>query len=480
MKVLLLVNGAPEVLRWIKRIYDEVSSEHEVIIVSDSQYTNDFLEAEDLKADYCFSDFFRKHYNEAPDEKTFSEKFGNINIWASYYPDFERSELHYGHKYPEDYHKKLLTCLYLFFDEIIYSNNVRAIIYENVSNSFAYAAYNVGKLHQAEYFGIVKSRLPMRFELFEGRNINSDNYINEYRDFLDGRIDEAAHVEADMYVTNFNQVVHTTDPINNPSLSFARRYFNRSRMMNLRVKLRSLKWLWRSESKYAYQSKTPLLLSLRNFIIFIKRKFRLDSVTKYYSPVKDEKFFLYPLHLHPESTTSVQAPHYINEVEVIQNLAINLPFGYWLYVKDHPSNAGNNNSDFYRRIDKIPNVKIISFREDSKRLIPRSTGVITLTSTVGFEALILNKPVIAFGDVFYEKHPLCFKASGYNDVWQFSNRIIHGELPLSSPVATAYAFFRITYKYSENEVGEFVKNLLSKLHSKDKLVSTTRIAINNS
>lgn len=467
MTVLLLVNSAPEVLRWIKRIHNEVASTYETIIVSDSQYTNEILATDGLKADYCFSDFFRKHYHDSSDMYEFHRKFGEINIWKSYYPDFERNELHYGYRYPrKGFQEKLLVCLYKFFDEIITRRNIKAIVYENVSNSFAFSAYNVGQLYNVPFFGVVMSRLPMRFELFEGKHISAERYIDEYNRFLTGDVDHATQVEAEMYVKNFNQVVHNTDPTCHPSISFSKRYLSRNRVNNFKVKLRSLKWSFRGEWKFAYQTQTPLLQSVRNFVKFIRRKINLLSVERYYSRFDDrQKFFLYPLHLHPESTTSVQAPHYINEAEVIQNIAINLPFGHYLYVKDHPSNAGNNDSFFYRRIARIPNVRIISFKEDTKQLIPASQGVITLTSTVGFEALILNKPVIALGDVFYEKHPLCYKASGYNDVWRITNEVSGKQMPFISPTATAYGFFKITYKYTDEEVGEFVKFLLDNYRS---------------
>ena len=464
MTVLLLANSAPEVLRWIKRIHNEISPGYETIIVSDSQFTNDILATEGLEANYCFSDFFRKHYNEKPDMQAFRKKFGDLNIWQSYYPDFERNELHYKYRYPKNgYQEKLLVALYKFFDEIITARSVKAIVYENVSNSFAFAAYNVAQLYNVKFFGLVMSRLPMRFELFDGRNINSQSYLDEYNNFLSGKIDHATQVEAEMYVKNFNRVVHITDPYSHPSISFSKRYLSKKRLDNFRIKLRSLKWSFKGEWKFAYQTQTPLFQSARNLIKFIKRKMRLWSVEKYYLPVNDkDKFFLYPLHLHPESTTSVQAPHYINELEVIQNIAINIPFGYYLYVKDHPSNVGNNNAAFYKRISRIPNVKLISYREDSKQLIPASQGVITLTSTLGFEALVLNKPVVALGEVFYEKHPLCFSASNYHDVWKLTREISKKPLSFISPTATAYGFFKITYKYTDEEVGEFVKFLLDR------------------
>ena len=40
-------------------------------------------------------------------------------------------------------------------------------------------------------------------------------------------------------------------------------------------------------------------------------------------------------------------------------------------------------------------------------MIRNSIGVITLTSTVGYEALLLNKPVITLGKVFYSFHDNC-------------------------------------------------------------------------
>lgn len=465
MRVLLLVNSAPEVLRWVKNIHAEISKKYETIVVSDSHYTNDMLAVHDIQAHYCFSDYFRNNFNESIDEEAFLKKFGHINIWKSYYPDFERNELYFGFRYKsKDYHKKLLINLYYFFDEIIVKNNIKAIIYENVSNSYAYSAYNVGKLYNVEFLGIVMSRLPKRFELFNGKHISSDTYIKEYNNFLKNDVDESIAAEAEMYVNNFSRVVHNADPFTHPSVSFSKRYFASNRIRNFYIKFKSLRWALRGESFYAYQLKNPLIQSLLNVNRFIKRKIRLMFVNRHYSSVDlNDKFFLYPLHFHPESTTSVQSPHYLNEIEVIQNIAINLPFGHYLYVKDHPSNVGDIGSAFYKRISMIPNVKLIPFHHNSKELIPRSAGVITLTGTVGFEALILNKPIVILGDVFYEQHPLCFKAKNYNEVWSFCQLILKGSLPKSSSMATAYALFKMTYKYPDNEVGLFAASLLDQL-----------------
>ncbi|EEX3983378.1 hypothetical protein D1J05_005134, partial [Escherichia coli] len=118
-------------------------------------------------------------------------------------------------------------------------------------------------------------------------------------------------------------------------------------------------------------------------------------------------------------STSILA-HYHDEFNLIKNIAFSLPTGYSLLVKDHMSAYGFNSLAFYREISSLPGVYIISPEKNAKELVIDSIGVITLTSTVGYEAAILDKPVVVFGDVFYEKHKRVLKLSNYD---QISNAI---------------------------------------------------------
>jgi capsule polysaccharide export protein KpsC/LpsZ len=80
-----------------------------------------------------------------------------------------------------------------------------------------------------------------------------------------------------------------------------------------------------------------------------------------------------------------------------------LPPNVFLYVKDHPHGGNYRNVRDYKALAKIPNVKLIDPQYSGKSLIKKSKGVITINGTAGFEALLLNKHVICFGNAFYSE-----------------------------------------------------------------------------
>ncbi|MDP2637182.1 MAG: hypothetical protein Q8P03_01055, partial [bacterium] len=123
-----------------------------------------------------------------------------------------------------------------------------------------------------------------------------------------------------------------------------------------------------------------------------------------------------PLHLEPEAATLILAASYADQVATIRSIAFSLPFPFKLYVKEHPTAMGLRTDGFYKELQKVPNVVLISPSQSVPRLVQKSQGVITLSSTMGFEALLLGKPVYVLGNVFYTYHPLCQKAQGFDDL----------------------------------------------------------------
>lgn len=120
-------------------------------------------------------------------------------------------------------------------------------------------------------------------------------------------------------------------------------------------------------------------------------------------PVEGEKYVYMPLHLIPESSTSVLAPLYINELNIIEAVSKSLPAGWYLYVKEHQSMLGERGISFYKRVKQLPNVRLvqINYYSDPKPWIENSQGVITITGTSAYEAALLGKHACVFSDVIF-------------------------------------------------------------------------------
>jgi len=121
-----------------------------------------------------------------------------------------------------------------------------------------------------------------------------------------------------------------------------------------------------------------------------------------YSPVRDENFIFYPMHYIDDAQIVIRAPHYYNQFALIEILANALPFGYKLYVKEHPSLIGCFPFRQMRDlIKKCKNIRIINPLCHPHNLIKRAKAVATINSTTGFEAILFRKPLLVFGKAWY-------------------------------------------------------------------------------
>lgn len=133
----------------------------------------------------------------------------------------------------------------------------------------------------------------------------------------------------------------------------------------------------------------------------IKRQYLFRANNFFEVPKDNESYVYMPLHLIPESTTFVKAPFYINELFIIEEVSKSLPIGWILYVKEHQSMLGERSFEFYKKVKRFPNVKLVKFNfyHDPKPWIEKAKGVITITGTGAYEAALLGKNSIIFGDV---------------------------------------------------------------------------------
>ena len=116
-----------------------------------------------------------------------------------------------------------------------------------------------------------------------------------------------------------------------------------------------------------------------------------------------EEFFMFPLHYEPEVTLDLLAPYFRDQLSLIKYIAQSLPVNHRLLVKEHPGMKGRRNPSFYKEIEGIKNVILLDLNFDSYNVLDAKNckGLIVINSTVGFEAVLLGKPVISFGKTFY-------------------------------------------------------------------------------
>lgn len=179
---------------------------------------------------------------------------------------------------------------------------------------------------------------------------------------------------------------------------------------------RSLIWLRNFRSRNLdYFTKNPFWYVKRDLGRLLRKPFQ-RIFTRWDKVDSEQHFFLYPLHLQPEASTLILGEFYEDELNNIKNISKSLPGNYRLLVKEHPAAFGRRSSSFYRQIIKIPNVSLVHPEFDGDQLLSAAAGLITVSGTMGIEALSKGKLVFVLGDVFYDIFPGVDKIYNWQDL----------------------------------------------------------------
>jgi hypothetical protein len=406
LNVLVLLNNGPFAPLFKEVVKQLRAHGANVVVATDCDYSRELLQLDELGCRvYSFSDFLLAHQANAVSSSA------KTDAWALY-PDFDRGTYFgFARKLSGQNARRICAALDGFFSALIEREEISEVFYENVSNGFAAAAMRAVEAVAGRYHGYTSSRLPGMacFSRFE-------------TDVRDGIAAEAASVFeaielhwAEKYISNLT----STQPdymFNNP-LNRVGEWKRSFRLRSLRNVGLLVKHSLPRNTRLQCQMAPPLLQGLNTNVRLLKRRIKRGLIGKYYSqPPADVVKYLYPLHYHPEASTSVGAK-YFDEYNTIKNIAFSLHDDEWLVVKDHVSATGFESVDFYRRVARLPNVTLLDPYVNAKSFLAEEcAGVFTLTSTVGYEAVLLGLPVVVFGDVFYEAHASVFKPVGFQDL----------------------------------------------------------------
>lgn len=130
--------------------------------------------------------------------------------------------------------------------------------------------------------------------------------------------------------------------------------------------------------------------------------------------IKERDYIFMPLHFQPEASSAPLGGIFADQSKIISAILSELPKNYLLIVKPHKLLGGHR--QFYQRYKHDDRVKFVHASTESSVLMRNSQAVVTISGTLGWEAVLNSVPVLVFGSCFYQNAPGVFKIRNYADM----------------------------------------------------------------
>jgi len=131
---------------------------------------------------------------------------------------------------------------------------------------------------------------------------------------------------------------------------------------------------------------------------------------------------VYPLQYEPEASLLYYAPEIVSQTSFVETILKALPEGKLLWVKEHPNQFGALGLKPWREIKaRHANLRFIHGRQSGRELLKRAGLCVTISSTMGMDALLLGRRVLVAGNVFFSGYPGTAALQSYADMNRFLN-----------------------------------------------------------
>ena len=168
---------------------------------------------------------------------------------------------------------------------------------------------------------------------------------------------------------------------------------------------------------------------------YLTRKLHLfyNSIATWSSADPPTPFVYLALGFQPEATSNPHADIFTQQLLMVNSVANALPTGWTLVVREHPGQVNwefvgylCRSRNFYSMLSKMPNVRLAPLALDPFMLIDAAEAVAVLVGTTGWQAIVRGKPVLVFGDIWYDRCEGAFRVQGYEDCCQALQTISQG------------------------------------------------------
>ncbi|MDR9381935.1 MAG: hypothetical protein RI560_09750 [Natronomonas sp.] len=160
----------------------------------------------------------------------------------------------------------------------------------------------------------------------------------------------------------------------------------------------------------------PAVLSDHATHVYNQRMARWRNIFE--RPPTNEKYVFFPLHAQPEPSTTILAPMYLDQIDLLRQVSRSIPLRQELYVKEHPRMFRDNprSIEYYRRLRQLPNVHLVHPTVSSYELTRNCNLLVTITGTAALEAVIHRKPAVTFGRAHFNGLSMVYEAGDPSDL----------------------------------------------------------------
>ncbi|WP_034858146.1 capsular polysaccharide export protein, LipB/KpsS family [Sinorhizobium sojae] len=142
---------------------------------------------------------------------------------------------------------------------------------------------------------------------------------------------------------------------------------------------------------------------------------------------QDDNYVFFPEQIEIDSNVIINSPQYKTMHAVMTDIcAAAKQFGLTVVVRPHPENTGQQDRTSAEMTKAYGCPVVVSKDIHVHSLIEHAKCVVTINSTVGLEALLFNKPVIALGNATYSFKGMTFDARSRQDIELAIASIVEG------------------------------------------------------
>ena len=182
---------------------------------------------------------------------------------------------------------------------------------------------------------------------------------------------------------------------------------------------------------------------LEHFLFIEKYKKQNANLKKYYNskiiePELDEKYLYFASSYQPEARTNAMCKLFEDQIIALKILRKALPKNIKIFYKENPAiffqsgafkGSLRRNREYYDTLLEIDNLYFVDSNIDTFKLIEKCFAVSTLAGSVGWEAIVKNKPALVFGHSWYTMCKSIFHIETLSDCKNAVDSILKGYKP---------------------------------------------------